>query len=111
MSYTTDPTVRDAFINGLRALADYLATHPDAPVPAYGAVIHLCAASTDDGGCAQVRRFARQLGATVEDTVAHDGHCEAVRSFGPIGYRMVAISDARMARHDAYTSYAGSVIP
>src|SRR2546427_426565 len=103
MSPTTDPSTREAFITGLRDLADYLASHPAVPVPPYGTEIHLCASSADDGGCTQVNRFARQLDATVENSLAHSGHYEAVRSFGPVGYRMTAISDARMALYYAET--------
>ena len=52
MSFTTDPGTRQAFISGLRNLADYLTSNPSVPVPRYGTEIHLCASSTDDGGCA-----------------------------------------------------------
>ena len=56
---------------------------------------YLAADSTDYGGCAQVDHFARQLGVTVTDDLADTGHYEAVRSFGPVGYRMIAISEPR----------------
>jgi hypothetical protein len=111
MSLTTDAATRQAFITGLRALADYLDRHPAIPVPAYGAEIHLCAASTDDGGCAQVAQFARQLGTAVPTAVSAAGHYEAARAFGPVGYRMIAISDAAMARHHAADTYYGCVTP
>jgi hypothetical protein len=111
MSFTTDPAVRQAFITGLRDLASYLDAHPVVPVPRYGAEIYLCASSTDDGGCAQVSQFARQLGIAAPTSVSYSGHFEAARYFGPVGYRMLAISDAAMARHYAETSYAGSVTP
>ena len=99
------------FITGLRDLADYLAAHPAVPVPEHGTEILLHAASTDDGGCAQVDRFARQLGVRVENGLAYDGHYRAARSFGPVGYRMVAISDRAMARYHAHDSYHGCVTP
>ena len=111
MSLTTDTATRQAFITGLRDLADYLDRHPAVPVPAYGTEIHLCASSTDDGGCAQVSHFARHTGATVENSLPRSGHYEAVRSFGPVGYRMTAISDAAMARHHAADTYYGCVTP
>jgi hypothetical protein len=111
MSFTTEPNARQVFITGLRDLADYLASHPALVVPAYGADILLSAASADDGGCAQVDRFARQLGVPVENSLADDGHYRAVRSFGPVGYRMTAISDHTMARHHADRSYSGCVTP
>jgi hypothetical protein len=111
MSFTTDPAIRQAFITGLRRLADYLDRHPAIPVPRYGAVIYLSASSTDDGGCAQVSRFASQLGVPVPVGVSSSGHYEAARRFGPVDYRMTAISDAAMARHHAADSYYGCVTP
>ena len=111
MSFTTDPDTRQAFITGLRDLADYLASHPDIPVPTYGTEIYLTAASTDDGGCAQVSQFARQLGITSPQAISYSGHYEAARRFGTVSYRMTAISPAAMARHLAADSYCGCVIP
>lgn len=111
MSPITDIATRQAFITGLRDLADYLVTHPAVPVPDHGTEILLCTASADDGGCAQIDRFARQLGVPVENELAYSGHYGAARSFGPVGYRMTAISDAAMARHYAYSSYSGAVTP
>jgi hypothetical protein len=111
MSLTTTTDIRQAFITGLRDLADYLDQHPAIPVPEHGADILLSAASADDGGCAQVDHFARQLGVHVENELAYSGHYRAVRSFGPVGYRMAAISDRAMARHHAEESYRGRVTP
>ena len=111
MSFTTDPSTRQAFITGLRDLVDYLDRHPAVPVPTYGTEVYLSAASTDDGGCAQVRHFARQLGITPPTAVSYSGHYEAVRCFGPVGYRMLAISDAAMARYHAASSYYVAVTP
>ena len=107
----TGPDHRRAFITGLRDLADYLDQHPAVPVPAYGTEIHLSANSADDGGCVQVDRFARQLGVTPDDDLDCSGHYRAVRSFGPVGYRMIAISEAAMARYRAADSYYGCVTP
>ena len=112
MSFTTtDPAIRQAFITGLRDLADYLDQHPAVAIPEHGTDILLSAASADGGGCAQVDYFARQLGVPVENELAYSGHYRAVRSFGPVGYRMVAISDHAMARHHAHESYHGHVVP
>ena len=111
MPSTTTPDARRAFITGLRDLADYLDQHPAVAIPAHGTEILLSAASADDGGCAQVDYFARQLGVRVENSLAYSGHYGAVRSFGPVGYRMTAISDAAMARYHAADSYHGCVIP
>jgi hypothetical protein len=111
MSFTTDTSTRQAFITGLRELADHLDQHPEIPVPTYGTEIYLSASSTDDGGCAQVRHFARQLGITPPTTVSYSGHYEAARRFGSVSYRMTAISDHAMARHLAADSYYGYVTP
>ena len=111
MSLTTDAATRQAFITGLRDLADYLDRHPAVAIPAHGTEILLSAASADNGGCAQVDCFARQLGVPARNGLARSGHYEAARSFGPVGYRMTAISDAAMARHLAHYSYSGYVIP
>jgi len=111
MSFTTDPETRQALITGLRELAGYLDQHPAVPVPKYGTEVYLVASSTDDGGCAQVAHFARQLGVPVPKSISYSGHYEAACQFGPVGYRMVAISDDAMARHYAYSSYSGAVTP
>ena len=111
MSTTTDLSTRQAFITGLRDQADYLDQHPAVAIPEHGTDILLSAASADDGGCAQVDRFARQLGVPVENELAYSGHYRAVRCFGPVGYRMAAISEAAMARHHAHHSYSGCVTP
>ena len=111
MSFTSDPSTRQAFITGLRDLAGYLASRPYLVVPAYGTEILLSATGADERGCAQVDRFARQLGVPVENELAYSGHYRAARSFGPVGYRMAAISEATMARHHAHHSYSGCVTP
>ncbi len=111
MSPTTGTAARQAFISGLRALADYLDQHPAVAIPTHGADILLSASSADDSGCAQVDHFARQLGVPVENELAYSGHYRAVRSFGPVGYQMTAISDHAMARHYAHESYHGYVTP
>jgi hypothetical protein len=105
------PGDRQAFITGLQDLAAYLASHPAVPVPMYGTEILLSASSTDDGGCVQVDRFARQLGVTPHDELDCTGHYSAARSFGPVGYRMTAISEYAMARHRAADTYYGCVTP
>ena len=110
MPLTPPPDARQAFITGLRDLADYLDRHPAVAVPAYGTEILLSAASADDGGCAQVDRFARQLGVRVEKA----GLLRPLRSrpsFGPVGFRMIAISEAAMARYHAADTYYGYVTP
>jgi hypothetical protein len=111
MRFTTDPATRQAFITGLRALADYLDRHPAVPVPGYGTQIHMTADSTEKGGCGQVNEFARQLAIAVPASISEFGHYEAIRFFGPVGYGMTAISDYAMARYRAADTYYGCVTP
>ena len=111
MSPAIGSDYRQAFITGLRDLASYLASHAAVPVPRHGAEILLSANSTDDGGCTQVDHFARQLGITAPKTISYSGHYEAARQFGPVGYRMIAISEQAMARHRAADTYYGCVTP
>ena len=53
----------------------------------------------------------RSLGAEINDETATGGHYWAVRSFGAIGYEIVAITEHYSAVHDALMSYRGSVTP
>jgi hypothetical protein len=111
MSYTTDPAAKGRFIRALRDLASYLDRNMAVPVPAQGASILLHASSADDCGRAQVNCIAMLMHADVNDDTAHGGHYWAARSFGPIGYEIVAITDAYSATHDALMSYRGAVTP
>ena len=45
------------------------------------------------------------------DRRAATGHHRVERSFGPVTYRFVGISERRMAQHQAWASYADSVVP
>ena len=111
MSYSIDPRTRDSFITDLRALADFLATHPAVPVPLHGAYVTLHATSTETGGRDQVNHIACLLGATISDDTASGGHYRASRSFGSISYDAVAIPEACTAAYHALTSYDGCVTP
>lgn len=111
MHYSTDPAVRQDFITGLRMLADFLDTHTDVPVPLHTREIQLTASRADNGGCAQVDRFAALTGASVEDGLDKNGLYEAGRSFGSLSYRMVAVSSASMALMRAAGTYYGYVTP
>jgi hypothetical protein len=107
---TTDPEVRRAYVAGLRALARFLASHPEAPVPDYGTTIGLpVVGETDEDERREVDVFAAAMGAVV--TADRDGHYTVSRAFGPIRYGATAITAERMAAHDAETSYRGCVSP
>jgi hypothetical protein len=88
MTYS-DPAERAELISGFRALADYLESNPEVPAPAYSAVY----AFPPDGEWstmrAEIDSIAAWLGVIARETAG--GHYVAVRSFGPIEYRAVAI--------------------
>jgi hypothetical protein len=90
--YTTNPAVQARFTRSLRELADYLDRNPAVPVPAFGASLTMYASPGDDGRT-QVDDIAALMGAGTCDETAHHGHYWATRSFGPIGYEIVAIFD------------------
>jgi hypothetical protein len=110
---TTPDNDRAALIAGLRGLADFLAEHPDAPVPP--AYPETCITVFPDGDTDDERRAGVDDAAAVLDSPAADpagsGHYTAARKFGPVTYEVLAISDARRAVHEAGSSYYNSVVP
>ena len=84
-----DSTARAAIISGFRALADYLESNPEVPVPTYP-VIHTFPAAGDWlQMCAEIDATAARLG--VNAHFSGGGHYVATRLFGPVEYRAVAI--------------------
>ena len=109
--YTTDPGAQGKFIRSLRELADYLDRHLTIPVPKSGATVLLHASAAENGGRAQVDHIARLLGASITDDTPNGGHYSAVRTFGVIGYEIVAITEHYSAAHRALMSYRGCITP
>jgi hypothetical protein len=105
MIRTTDPQTRAAFADGLRALADFLATHSELPVPTPTSNVTVYPAGTDEAKRAEVERIARYLGVPPTDRL---GLYRAVRSFGPVVYQAVAILEAEHAATDALMSYSSA---
>jgi len=88
MTYS-DLTERAALIGGFRALADYLESNPEVPTPSYSAVYTFPPDSDWPAMRAEISAIAARLGVVPCETPG--GHYLAVRSFGPIEYRAVAI--------------------
>ncbi|MGH3164514.1 MAG: hypothetical protein ACRDN0_01300 [Trebonia sp.] len=84
------PAHRARFINGLRDLANFLSAHFGYPVPSRTEIIVFPDGADYAERCAQVDRLALILGATVKNSL---GHYSAERAFGPVSYRIVAVSD------------------
>ena len=106
-----DSPERAAVVAGLRSLAGYLAANPSVPIPPYGWEVLVHAEGTDSEQFSQVDLVSEFLGERPVDQRAAIGHHHAERSFGPVTYRFVGISERRMAQHRAWASYADSVIP
>jgi hypothetical protein len=106
-----DSPERDAVVAGLRALAGYLAANPAIPIPLHGWDVSVHAEGTDSEQFSQVDLVSEIMGERPADQRTAAGHHHVERSFGPITYRFVGISEQRMARHYAWVSYADSVVP
>jgi hypothetical protein len=108
---TADAADRAKFIAGLRALAGFLAAHPDAPLPEgyhETAIFVFPDGQSDDERRAGVDAAAAVIGATAGDPHGC-GHYMASRAFGPVVYEVLAISDASRAEARARDSYYDAV--
>lgn len=85
-----NPRKRAELIKNMRALAKFLEDHPDVPAPQCAHVMFVPQGS-DKEEHAEIDRLAVLLGAT--PTLSH-GHYRAIRYFGPVEYRAVAIPDS-----------------
>jgi hypothetical protein len=93
---------RAAWVAGLRDLADFLAGHPDVPVPpAYHdqGITVFPADGTDAERRAEADRAAGILGVRAAET--RGGHYRASRSFGPVTLDVVVIPSADRAEDAA----------
>ncbi|WP_030177335.1 hypothetical protein [Spirillospora albida] len=107
-----DLFARHQTITGLRALADFLETHPDVPVNEYGQDFIVLARTGDDtSSAALVDQTAAVLEEPVTDERDQGGHYRASRMFGRIAYSIVHIPDRARRAHHARNSYAPNVIP
>jgi hypothetical protein len=109
MSKEYEAERRQAVIDGLRELADFLTEHPDVPVGNTWSLMYH-ARGTDEEKRAEVDRVAAILG-IAGGTPNDPDHYEAVRKFGAISYEALAITDEHMRRYRAASSYDGAVEP
>ena len=91
MIYQANSEERQWLIAGLRELADFLGQNPDVPVPRHTDVLVFPAPGSDAEMFAEIDVIARQIGATASNADSPAGHYSAVRDFGPVHYRAVAI--------------------
>lgn len=98
MSNYANPEKRAGLIAGLRDLADFLEGNPRVPAPWHADVIVFPPDGSDAEMFAGVDAIAELIGTTASDADSPVGHYRAVRDFGPVQYRAVAIP--RSARSD-----------
>ena len=91
MSYHANSEERGRLTAGLRELADFLDQNPEVPAPWRADVIVFPAKGTDAEMFAEIDVIAAQIGVTASDADSPGGHYSAVRDFGPVQYRAVAI--------------------
>lgn len=112
MSMTTSPAAREAFIAGLRDLADFLAANPAVPVPVNRTVVHVQPYGSDEEEAAGIDAFAAAAGVGVLDE-RHGGHYSgrysAILEFGPVAYMAFTYTAATLAESDARRSYENNV--
>jgi hypothetical protein len=108
-----DAQRRQALINGLRDLAQFLDEHPAVPFE-YADLLYHVRAGDDEQGITRLHELADLLGVEVADTLGgpvseNTTHFEATRKFGPVTYRASYIRRQAMADHAALMSYSKSV--
>lgn len=94
MSYYANPSERTQLIAGLRALAAFLEENTDVPAPRRADVMVFPGNNSYSAKRREVDRIATLICVATSECVP--GHYRASRTFGPVEYRAVAISnDAR----------------
>jgi hypothetical protein len=96
MSYYANSEQRAALIVGLRDLADFLDQSPHIPVPCRTELLVFPPEASDAEMFAEIDAIAERIGTTASKAGSPAGHYSAVRDFGAVQYRAVAIpSSAR----------------
>jgi hypothetical protein len=91
MSYYANSEERDRLIAGLRQLAEFLDQNPQVPAPRSTDLLVFPPNGSDAEMFAEIDAIAGRIGAVASDAGSPRGHYTAVRSFGPVEYRAVAI--------------------
>ncbi len=91
MNHYANAEQRVRLIAGLRDLADFLFQTPDVPVPRRADLLVFPPVASDAEMFAEIDTIAELIGSTASDADSPRGHYSAVRDFGPMQYRAVAI--------------------
>jgi hypothetical protein len=99
MSYYANSEERAELIAGLRALADFLDQNSQIPAPRFADLLVFPPNGSDAEMFAEIDVIAALIGTTASDADSPAGHYSAMRGFGPVQYRAVAIPNS--ARHQS----------
>lgn len=91
MNYYANDEQRIRLIAGLRDLADFLDQNPAVPAPWETSLLVFPPEASDAEMFAEVDIIAGLIGSTASDDGSPNGHYSAVRSFGSVQYRAIAI--------------------
>jgi hypothetical protein len=91
MNYHANDEARVRLIAGLRDLAEFLDQNPEVPVPWGTDILVFPVEASDAEMFAEIDTIAQLIGSTASDADSPRGHYSAVRSFGPVQYRAIAI--------------------
>ena len=91
MNYYANDEQRVRLVAGLRDLADFLDQNPDVPVPWRADLLVFPPEASDAEMFAEIDTIAELIGSTASDADSPRGHYSAVRDFGPVQYRAIAI--------------------
>ena len=91
MNHYANPEERARVIAGLRDLADFLDRNPQVPAPGYTDLLVFPPIGSDAVMFAEIDAIAELVGTTASDADSPRGHYSAVRDFGPVQYRAIAI--------------------
>jgi hypothetical protein len=94
MNYYANAEERGRLIAGLRDLTDFLDRNPQVPAPRRTEMLVFPPAGSDAEMFAEIDVIAGRIGITATDADSPSGHYSAVRDFGPVQYRAVAIPHA-----------------
>ena len=94
MSNYANSDERSGLIAGLRELAEFLDQNPQIPAPRRTDLLVFPSKGSDAEMFAEIDVIAKRIGTTASDADSPAGHYSAVRDFGPVQYRAVAIPNA-----------------
>ena len=100
MNHYANPEERARVIAGLQDLADFLDRNPQVPAPRLIDLFVFPPSGSDAEMFAEIDVIAALIGTTASDADSPAGHYSAMRGFGPMQYRAVAIPHAGRQRSE-----------